>query len=288
VNESRAREKSATSIALASRDVFVRPLARAEIEIAWCAEDAVLLGAFQRACDGPPEAIVRGTGGCAVRVGRGTLHVLVALPRIDHDESVILNRQVRPLLRALRGRYFGRDWIDVEHRPVAHVGFAHERATGRTVFEAFVAVRTPFIVSPRASYMGKTPATLEELRGSVDDDALLQSILDGYGFPAASNATSSKPTAHSSQPWGACVDEAIGPLCAGPDETGRLRVGGEFMASFDAVRDLEDRVAAGEPIREAVDAAFTAPHTALFGVRSLDSFARALEAARLRACAENP
>lgn len=279
--ESGARQKTAMTIALASRDAFVRPLSRPELEIAWCADDAVLLGAFQRACDGPPEAILRGTGGCAVRVGTGTLHVLVALPEIDHDESVIVNRQVRPLLRAIRGRYFGRDWVDVDHRPVAHVGFAHERATGRTVFEAFLAVRTPFAVSPRASYMGKSPATLEELRGPIDDAALVRAIVDAYGYPSTSPSPASQPTTPSARPWTARVDEAIGPICAGPDESGRLRVGGEWMASFDAVRDLEDRIEKGEPIREAVDAAFTAPHTALFGVRSLESFARALEAAKL-------
>jgi hypothetical protein len=61
-----------------------------------------------------------------------------------------------------------------------------------------------------------------------------------------------------------------------------MRIGGEWMASFDAVRDLEDRIGSGEEIRAAVDAAFTAPHTALFGVRTLESFAKVI------ACAENP
>jgi hypothetical protein len=51
------------------------------------------------------------------------------------------------------------------------------------------------------------------------------------------------------------------------------------MASFDAVRDLEDRVAKDEPVERAVDAAMTAPHTALFGVTSLKSFAVVIEQA---------
>jgi hypothetical protein len=55
------------------------------------------------------------------------------------------------------------------------------------------------------------------------------------------------------------------------------------MASFDAVRDFEDRVARHEDAEEAADAAFTAPHTALFGVRSLRTFAMLA-----RQCAENP
>lgn len=73
------------------------------------------------------------------------------------------------------------------------------------------------------------------------------------------------------------MEEAIGPVCAGRDDEGHLRVGGEWMASYDAVRDLEDRIARGEPVRSAVDSAFGAPHTALFGVRSLESFARVIE-----------
>jgi len=269
------------TIALASRDAFVRPLTSATIDLAWCTEDAVLLGAFQRACDGPPAAITRGTGGCAVRVGKGTLHLLVAIPKLEHDESVILNRHVRPLLRAIRARYFGRDWIDVDHHPVAHVGFAHERATGRTVFEAFIAVRTPFALGTPPSYMGKSPTTLEALRGPIDDEALVAAIIAAYGYElrAPSSEEISQLEARSSKPWSLCIDEAIGSVCAGRDEDGRVRVGGEFMSSFDAVRDLEARIERGEPIRDAVDAAFTAPHTALFGVRSLDSFVRALEAA---------
>ena len=253
-------------------------IADAEIELAFASGDAVLLGAFQRACDGPPGAIVRGTGGAAVRIGAGTLHVMLVLARLDCDESKILNRHARPLLRALGARYFGRDWIDLEGRPVAYVDFAHERATGRTVVEAFVAVRTSFAVAARASYLGKEPATLESLRGPIDDAALAAKILAAYGAPEVTPAPApaSVPT---QAPWSARVDEAIGPVCAGRDESGRMRIGGEFMASFDAVRDLEDRLARGEPIRDAVDAAFTAPHTALFGVRTLESFAHALEAA---------
>ena len=210
---------------------------------------------------------------------------MVAAPTFDEDESVILNRMARPLLRALKARYFGRDWIDVDHHPVAHVGFAHERATRRTVFEAFVAIRTPFAIADRASYMGKKPATLEELRGKIDDAALVKSILDAYALPIheAPVPPSSQLPAPSSRPWTARIDEPIGPICAGPDETGRFRIGGELMASVDAVRDFEDRIARGESPEEAADAAFTAPHTALFGVRSLETFARLA-----RQCAANP
>jgi hypothetical protein len=280
------RQKGSEQIALASRDAMTRDLARAEIDIAFAADEAILIGAFQRACDAPSPSIQRGTGGAAVRAAPGILHVLVAAPTFDEDESVILNRMTRPLLRALRARYFGRDWIDVDHHPIAHVGFAHERATRRTVFEAFIAVRSQFAITDRPSYLGKKPSTLQDLRGPIDDEPLVKSIIDAYALPTHEPATlvsNSKLEARSSKPWTTCVDEAIGRVCAGPDDAGRFRVGGEFQASFDAVRDFEDRIARGEAAEEAADAAFTAPHTALFGVRSLETFARLA-----RQCAANP
>ena len=283
----RERSRTAAEIAGASRDAMTRELASdVELEVAFARDDAVLLGALQRACDAPPGAILRGTPGCAVRVGPGTLHVLLAIARLDVDETKILNRHVRPLLRAIGARYFGRDWLDVGGHPIAHVGFAHARASGRTVVEAFVAVRTPFALGARPSYLGKTPSTLEALRGKkIDDDEIVEAVVRAYiesRTPTPPRTPTPSPTRTATlTPWAACVDEAIGPVCAGRDEAGRMRVGGEWMASFDAVTDLEDRLARGESVRAAVDAAFGAPHTALFGVRSLGSFAIALE----RACA---
>ena len=86
-------------------------------------------------------------------------HALVAC-----DEAHLVNRYVRPLLRALTkcgalAHFFGRDWISVRHRPAAWVGFAHDRASGRAVIEAFVARETPFALEPRASFLGKEPGT---------------------------------------------------------------------------------------------------------------------------------
>jgi len=293
--------RTCAAIANASRDAFARTEAHdVEIEVGFARDERVLLGAFQRACDVPDadraRAIVRGTPGAAVRVGRGTLVVLVSLARIDCDESQILNRHVRPILRALRrvgcaANYFGRDWIAVGGRPVGHVGFAHERAPRdgrvRAVVEAFVAVRgAPFAVTTRASHRGKTIATLEELRGKpVDDDALVARVVDELGAiedGAIAREPNEEERTNADPPWSARVEEAIGPVCAGRDARGVMRVGGEFMASFDAVRDLEDRVESGQEIRSAVNDAFGAPHTALFGVRSLESIARALEDAKNR------
>jgi hypothetical protein len=72
-----------------------------------------------------------------------------------------------------------------------------------------------------------------------------------------------------------------GPIFSGRDEAGCLRLGGELMASRDRLGWLEERVQ-GATIGELdalVDEAFTAPHTALFGVRRLGSLRDALAAA---------
>ena len=104
------------------------------------------------------------------------------LPRIDAlvacDAAHIVNRYVRPLLRALAkcgalAHFFGRDWVSVGHRPAAWVGFAHDRESGRAVVESFVARETPFDLAPRASYLGKEPGTLASIVGRAIDEARL-------------------------------------------------------------------------------------------------------------------
>jgi hypothetical protein len=274
--------RSRAAIANASRDALTRDLEfDMEIEIGFASDEGVLLGALQRASDVPEEKnlIVRGTPGAAVRVGRGTLHVIVAIKKLECAEDQILNRHVRPILKALRAQYFGRDWISLMHRPIAHVGFAHLRATGRTVVEAFIAVHTQFAIHERPSHLAKSPATLDELAIKIDDARLVQSIVDAFSSDRVSitRSINENVIAPSDPPWTAHVEEAIGNVCAGRDANGSMRLGGEFMASFDAVRDLEDRITRGAKIRDAVNDAFAAPHTALFGVRSLESIARALE-----------
>src|ERR1019366_10134304 len=75
----------------------------------------------------------------------------------------------------------------VAHRPVAWVGFAHDATTRRTLFEAFVAVRTPFALAERASFLGKPQGTLEAIAGTaVDEGRLIQAIADAYSADARS------------------------------------------------------------------------------------------------------
>jgi hypothetical protein len=209
------------------------------------------------------------------------------------DEKRIVNRSVRPLLRALTrcghsASFTGRDWIAVAHRPAGWVGFAHDAASRRTLVEAFVAVRTPFASPGRAAFLGKEPATLEELAGApVDEARIARAIVDAYAGDAAPrdlawpDAPDAAPVAVE-PPWLATVDEAIGPIGAGPDAAGAFRVGGDLLVSRDALALLEAR-AATAPLADLpalVDATLAAPGVALDGVKSLTSLLDVITRAR--------
>ncbi len=292
-----AGARDARALAASSRAALDRPLrCAAELSVAVASGEAVLPGAFQRVA-GPR----RGSGGPEVRVGPGTVHVVLALAHpaslVESDEKHIVNRYVRPLLRALTktggtgapAHFFGRDWISVAHRPVAWVGFAHDTTTRRTVFEAFIAVRLPFAVTERASFLGKAPATLEALAGTTVDEArLVQAIADAYAgdIPVVSLDPDPDPDPDPDldldPPWAAVVDEAIGPLGAGPDAHGVFRVGGDLLVSRDALARLE-ALAATAPdadLGRIVDETLAAPGVALDGVRSLTSVRDVIAAAR--------
>lgn len=267
-------------------------------------ERAVVLGAYQRASDGPLGAlrVRRASGGGAVRVGPGSLWLALSLGRADalvagSTPDKLLNRYVRPLLRAL-GRttgapasYFGRDWIsalgpDGARHPIAIVGFAHDGATGRCLFEALVAVSEPLVAAGdpvRASFRGQATTTLEALAGRpIALDALVSAIASAYGRPVdAIDRTGLLPDHGISEdpPWAAIREEAIGAIGAGPDREGRFRIGGELMVSIDALARLEDRIealrVAGaitiDAVSAAVDEELTGTRAVLFGVRSLAS-----------------
>jgi hypothetical protein len=297
----RAGDRTASEVASHSREALDRPLAHpGELWTAIVRDDALLIGAFQRARDlGPGEddatippvpRLRRGSGGPSVRVGPGTVHVALSLSRPDAmtacDEKRIVNRAVRPLLRALTkigalAHFFGRDWVSVHHRPAAWVGFAHDASTRRTLFEAFVAVRTPFAVN-RPSFLGKPPGALDALVGAVVDprrlvDALVQAYTLAWDAEAievdAPAASLDEGDVFADPPWASTVDEAIGRLGAGFDAGGRFRVGGDLLVSRDALARLEARVAeAGQDdVARVIDETLTAPGVALDGVRSLTS-----------------
>jgi len=305
---------ASTAEVLAARSCAVLDAALAgdaELWITTPADEAIVLGAFQRTSSlglGAASArpvVRRASGGAAVAIGPGTLHVVLALARpgalVPCDPARLVNRYVRPLLRALAksgasASYFGRDWVSVAHRPVAAVGFAHDATTDRAAIEAFVAVTTPFAVEPRASFLGREPTTLATAADRAFElEPLARAI--GAAYAAAYDRevaampfdeTPARGREDADPPWEAVQMEAIGPVAAGVDRGGVLRVGGDFMASRDAVRGLEQVLAdlpeAADEARigAAVDAAFTAPGVALEGVRSLASLRDVVVAARAR------
>lgn len=186
-------------------------------------EEIVLLGAFQRKGDVQSSLPLRrrSSGGAAVRIGPGTVWFREAFSGLPPDK--ILNRAVRPLLAWLTKktsrpvRYFGRDWIAVEGRPVGIVAFAYESKTDRGVFEAFVSARSLVTLGPRASYRDKEPMTLD-----VDPSSLVDDVVT-----CTTSAVDDEP------PWEATAEDAIGLVAAGRDRHSVLRAGGEFIGSSD-------------------------------------------------------
>ena len=303
----RGEPLGAEAIAARSRSALDRPLRLpAELWVAVATEDATLLGAFQRAAGTARPRLLtrRGSGGPAVLVGPGTVHVGLSL---EHpaafggaDEARIVNRSVRPLLRGL-GRvlggtatasYFGRDWVSVAHAPAAWVGFAHDAATRRTSFEAFVSVRTPFATDPRASFRGREPRALEGVVGrAIDPSSVAEAIVEAYAREASEVVDlSSQPEDVSAPPgdlymdppWAATAEEAIGLVGAGPDAQGVFRVGGDWLVSRDAAARLEAAAATASlaDLGATVSGALRAPGVALDGVRSLETVRRVIAAAR--------
>jgi hypothetical protein len=288
-----------------SRAMLTRPLAGdAELEIGTFTEAGALAGAFQRGQE--PR---RGSGGPRVHVGPGTLRVALLLERPDAlvpcDAPRLVNRYVRPLLRALAksgavAHYFGRDWLAVAHRPAGAALFAHDAATGRAAFEAFVAVTTPFVAPgdvARGSFLGKAPGTLATLTGRPFDPALQAALADrvvsayaeAYArtpHPLDAEAVVTGASADDAEAddtaWEATVEEVIGTVGAGKNARGRFEVGGDFLASTGAVRAVAEgaealaqgsRAPTRADVAQLVQAAFGTHGVALLGVRSLESLA---------------
>ena len=303
----RAGDQSALAIAKHSLAALDRPLrCPAELWVAVARDDRVLIGAFQRGIEvpGPFRLARRGSGGPAVRIGAGTVHVALSLSHPAAlgpcDEKRIVNRLVRPLLRALnksvgplQANFFGRDWVSIAHRPSGWVGFAHDATTQRTLFEAFVAVQTPFALGERLSFLNRAHGTLESIAGrSCDAERIAADVVEAYSTgvetvtrhaPEAVDAVESTldEDLRRDPPWEATATEAIGTIGAGVDSAGVFRVGGELLASRDALARLESAARdRAENLGMLVDEMLAAPGVALEGIRSLatvrDVIARAL------------
>jgi len=293
---------TATALALSRAALDAPLLVDAELSVVELTTAATVLGAFQRhhgAADDRP-LLRRGSGGPFVRVAPGTLHVMLRLKHpaalVPCDARRIVNRHVRPLLRGLTrtgalAHYFGRDWISVAHRPVGQVGFAHDTRTQRTVFEAFVAIAEPVVPSGRGSLLGKEPGTLASVTGrDFDARVVCGRIVDAYAELDGCERRDGVlecvgpdvTELGNDPPWAATSEEAIGTIGAGVDRAGVLRLGGDLLASRDALDRVAARVSAlsrtyllpeasAEAVGAIVDEELSGSHVALDGVRSMAS-----------------
>jgi lipoate-protein ligase A len=292
-----------------SRSSLDAPLSHvAELRVTSFAEDAIVLGAFQRASSlaipSGASIVRRASGGPNVFASRGSLLITLALAHPSAltpcDPRKITNRYVRPLLRAItrfgvRAAYFGKDWISVEHRPAAFTGFAHDARSQRCTFEAIVAVSTSFAMDDRASYAGKSPATLDELASkSIDIAKLADAVAESYvaSFDAtrvdlsAPSFDVDEEDVRADPPWASSIEEPIGIVAAGRDRNGALKLGGDMFASRDAIALAGSRVdelprgAGVDTIGRIIDEIFTPSNVALDGVRNLTSLRDVLMNAR--------
>jgi hypothetical protein len=299
---------SAARLAAISGSALDRPLAHdAELLVAEPSGAAVVLGAMQRGSEiagiltGSDVLVRRASGGAEARVGPGSLWMQLALARSDAlvacEPDRLLNRYVRPLLRALTkvgalAHYFDRDWISAAKRPVGVIAFAHDASSGRALVEAILGVSTPFAMRARSSYLGKEPATLAEIGAKVDVARLAEAVAEAYATAYgratvsidAPAETDAAPRLSADPPWAATREEAIGIVAAGRDRDGAMRVGGELMASRDAISRLESCLAeideaardagtgvGADAIGRALDETLKARGGALLGVKSLVS-----------------
>lgn len=268
--------------------------------------DAWLLGAYQHAgqvlpgrepgvAGGAPAVVLRRpSGGVTVRAGEGILYLALAL----HERSSlmpcprarILNRNVRGALAGFRqagiiAHYFGRDFLSIDARPAAYVGWA-ARTDGRVLLEFFVCETSSCFIPARElgyparandPFRGKEAWTLQQAVGTVIGSekhepvrgrALLEQLAAGYqsSFGAALSPAAIPDAWLQTEPrsglppdpdasalhWSHPIEEAIGFVSAGVAMDGagklaRVRVCGDFFADDTCAITLERMLIGVEP-----------------------------------------
>ncbi|EYF04412.1 lipoyl protein ligase domain-containing protein [Chondromyces apiculatus] len=170
---------------------------------------AILLGAAQRAgrvvdlgrCAAAGIPVMRrATTGTAVYLGQRGVMWALALPHVaalapDATARTLLNRNVRGFLKGFGragaiGRYFGREWISVKHRPAAVLA-VETAPDGAAVLEVWAGYEVPAalpeaVLAPEEQavdrWLGKAPAALVEvLPAGTSIEALLRACMDAVG-----------------------------------------------------------------------------------------------------------
>ncbi len=281
--------------------------------------DALVLGAHQRAADALTPAareqstvLRRATGGITVQASEGVVYVALGL----HERSVlmscpklrILNRNVRGALAGLRlagaaAHYFGRDFLTVDTRPAAFVGW-DARADGRVLLEFFIAERASYLPASAAigyparlddPLRGKTVITLAETCVTARGRTLVEKLAEGYAAGYALElgaadpischelpelAASTADTDDAALAWSTPREEAIGFVSAGAalDSSGKLRalrLAGDFfqdrMCPAALERVLLGTTPSAEQVGRALDDVLARGERELEGVRDLGS-----------------
>jgi len=185
-----------TRQALATSAALYHRLGNIDSPPAWLygarlAGDAVVIGRNQRATDALDvdacaargvDVVRRATGGPACVAGHGILYFALGLRHgsvlMECPGDRVLNRNVRGFLGGLaltgaRANYFGREWIAVDKRPAALLGWTRD-AEGGVLVEAFLSVDRPYWLPDELSGY----PTREEMTLSAMDPILMSDVWD--------------------------------------------------------------------------------------------------------------
>lgn len=302
----------------------------AALYVAELTGDGVALGAWQLAgqalSTGVPAGVARRwTGGVAARACAGVTYAALCL----RDASVlmacppgrILNRNVRGTLTALRAlklpaHYFGRDFVSVDGRPGALLGW-DEAEDGRVMVELLLSVDASHVPPSEWSgyparqedpFRGKLPTTLREAGCDADACAIADALARGHAVAyrcdvveeAVADAEVRGTASCDVGPleglaWSSPREEAIGFVTAGValDAGGcfeRVALGGDLLLRRREARALCGELQGAKPEVDAVgavlDRLFARATGALEGVRSLRTLQAAVMEAADRAAVE--
>jgi hypothetical protein len=282
--------------------------------------ESLLLGAFQREQDAlaaaerdAQPALRRRSGGITLRAGDGVLYLAVGLRErstlMACPPGRILNRNVRGALAGLRrggvaAHYFGRDFISIEARPGAFIGWAAQ-TDGRVLIELLLAETSPYL--PRVEQVGYPPRAEDPLRNKPAISlhqagakqrgaALLECLAQGYAEMAqaairihdageCTELSPERPTTTDGLAWSMPREEAIGFVSAGValDGAGKLRalrVAGDFFQDAGSEPALQRTLLGVEPtsttIGHALDTVYARGGHELEGIRKLDTLREAI------------
>jgi hypothetical protein len=195
---------------------------------------AVILGAMQRtgrvvdarACAQAGVPLLRRvTTGTAAWMGGAGIVMALALPHVatikeDATEATLLNRNVRPFLRAFSqagamAHYFGREWISIRKQPGALLGFDVTREGGVLVeviagFDQAIGLPAELMTDDERAvdrFMGKTPLSLRHVFPDARIATLPERLVEAFVADVARPTTSETLEPARSSSWVELTDE---------------------------------------------------------------------------------